>query len=505
VFPRPFLRALALVLLLAATAPAAPTQTLAAQPLTARLDALLDQPGLTDGFWGVLVVDAQTGRTVYTRNAAKRFMPASNTKLYTGAAVLDALGPDARFETRLYASGPIGEDGTLVGDLVVRGGGDPSLGSQPDENVPVDKFALLREWADSLRAGGIRRITGNVVGDDDVFDDQALGEGWTWDDETFYYSAQISGLGFGDNCLDIALAPTALGQPTRLTAPDAAEGFAEFVNATMTTASGSGINEGYVRQPGTNRFVLTSRVASNTRDRECVAVHNPTRYAAHALRWALHGAGIAVDGRAVDHDDLAATPLDYDRMTLLHVHTSPPLRTLVRWMEKESLNHYAEYFLKQVGRQDSGPAPTETAPLGSAGRGLGVMEEGLLRRALPDVGRIGLVDGSGLSRMNAVTPAQTVALLRYMQRHPDPGVREAFREALPVGGVDGTLRNRMGGMRGRVQAKTGTLTGASALSGYLTTASGRTLVFSFMANQYSAPASATRRAMDAALARLADL
>ena len=496
---RPSLRALAL-LLLAATAPAAH-----AQPLTARLDALLDQPGLTDGFWGVLVVDAQTGRTVFARNATKRFMPASNAKLYTGAAILDLLGPNARFETGLYANGVIGTDGTLVGDLVVRGGGDPSLGSQPDENVPVDKFALLRQWADSLRASGIRRITGNVVGDDDVFDDQALGEGWTWDDETFYYSAQISGLGFGDNCLDIALAPTALGEPTRLTAPDAAEGFAEFVNATTTTASGSGIREGYVRQPGTNRFVLTSRVASNTRDRECVAVHNPTLYAAHALRWALQGAGITVDGRAVDVDDLSDTRLAYGQMTLLHEHTSPPLGTLVRWMEKESLNHYAEYFLKQIGRETNGAVLTDRAPYGSAARGLAVMQGGLMRRALPDAPLLGLVDGSGLSRMNVVTPTQTVALLRYMHRHPDPAVREAFREALPVGGVDGTLKSRFDSMRGRVQAKTGTLTGASALSGYLTTASGRTLVFSFMANQYSAPSSATRRAMDAALARLADL
>ncbi|MCA0270177.1 MAG: D-alanyl-D-alanine carboxypeptidase/D-alanyl-D-alanine-endopeptidase [Bacteroidetes bacterium] len=493
-----FVRPLAALFVFAtlASAPAA------AQRLADRIDAALDQPGLTDGFWGVLVVDATTGQTLYSRNANRRFVPASNTKLYSGATVIDALGPDARFSTRLYASAPIGADGTLIGDVIFRGGGDPSLGSQPDEDVAVDKFAVLRDWAERLRAHGLARVTGNIVGDDDVFDDQALGTGWTWDDEIFYYSAQISGLSFGDNCLDIAIAPTAPGQAGRLTVPDAAEGFATFDNQTVTGPSGSGIREGYVRLPGTNRFVLTSRVAANARDRECVSVQNPTLYAAHALRWALQNAGIRVDGQAVDHDDVSDVPVDYAGQTLLLEHTSEPLRMLLRDMEKFSLNHYAEIFLKHVGRQPNGPAPTDDEPLGSTARGLEVMQQGLLRRAGINTERFGLVDGSGLSRMDAVTPSQTVALLRYMHAHPDVAVREAFRDALPVGGVDGTLKNRLANLRGRVHAKTGTLTGASALSGYLTTATGRTLVFSLMANQYSAYASQARRAQDSVLTLL---
>lgn len=481
--------------------------TLAAAPATAqrladRLDAVLDQPGLTDGFWGVLVVDAATGQTLYSRNANRRFVPASNTKLYSGAAVLDALGPDARFTTRLYATAPIGPGGTLIGDVILRGGGDPSLGSQPDEDIEVDKFAVLRDWAERLRAQGLTRITGNIVGDDDVFDDQALGAGWTWDDEIFYYSAQISGLNFGDNCLDIAIAPTAAGQTGRLTVPDAADGFATFDNRTVTGPSGSGIREGYLRLPGTNRFILSSHVATNSRDKECVSVDNPTRYAAHALRWALQNAGIRVDGQAVDHDDVSDAPVAYNDLPLLLEHTSEPLRVLVHDMEKFSLNHYAEIFLKHVGRQPDGPAPTAAEPLGSTARGLEVMQQGLLRRAGVTTEHFGLVDGSGLSRMNVVAPAQTVALLRYMRNHPDAAVREAYGDALPVGGVDGTLKNRLANLRGRVHAKTGTLTGASALSGYLTTASGRTLVFSLMANHYSAFASQARRAQDSVLTLL---
>ena len=271
------------------------------------------------------------------------------------------------------------------------------------------------------------------------------------------------------------------------------------------TVSGAPLREGYVRLPGTNHFVLSSRVPAGSVDRECVSVHNPTRYAAHALRHVLRAEGIDVTGAAEDLDDLGTGPLDYAGRTPIVVHASAPLSVLVRDMEKESLNHYAEFFLKHVGRAESGPAPTAAEPLGSAARGLEVMKAGLLRRAGLTTDRFGLVDGSGLSRMNMVSPAQTVALLRYVHRHPDAAVGEAFREALPVGGVDGTLKNRLGSLRGRVRAKTGTLTGASCLSGYLRTASGRTLVFSIMSNHYSAASSASRRAQDSLLTVLATL
>ncbi len=458
--------------------------------LPSQLDAVLDRPAFSNAFWGALVVDAATGDTLYQRNAGKSFVPASNTKLYTTAAALDLLGADYTFVTRLYTQGSV-SGGTLKGNLVVRGGGDPVIGGRFNGG---DRTALFREWARQLKSQGITRITGDVVGDDDLFDDVPLGYGWNWDDETYWYSAQLSALSFNDNCVDVSIRGHRAGRPARVTWEPGNTTYVQMINETMTRPSGFGIEEGYERARGTNRIVLTSEVGAGVTDEESLTVENPTAYFAYVLREVLRKEGIRVEGEARDVDDLDARP-DYGALREVATHTSPPLSDVVEVINKVSHNLYADLLLKTLGTL---PAPVDTSlEMGSAARGVAVAMQTFARAGL-DTARVRLVDGSGLSRGNWVTPEMSVSLLRYLHTHPDTTARGVFYRSLPIGGVDGTLRSRFqeGPARLQVRAKTGSLGGVSSLAGYVTTADGRRLAFSLMCNHYVVPTRDVRQAQD---------
>ncbi|HUF08373.1 MAG TPA: D-alanyl-D-alanine carboxypeptidase/D-alanyl-D-alanine-endopeptidase, partial [Rhodothermales bacterium] len=190
-------------------------QTFAQSPegLQTSVDRLLDVPQFENATWGVQVVNLVSGEVLYERNARKSFVPASNMKLYTSAAALSQLGPGFTYETRLYAFGRV-VDSVLYGHLVVRGSGDPTIGGRYNDG---DLTATFRDWADSLRDHGIARINGDIIGDDDVFDDVGLGVGWNWDDETYWYSAEVGGLVFNDNCVDVTITGTSPGRAGEVT------------------------------------------------------------------------------------------------------------------------------------------------------------------------------------------------------------------------------------------------------------------------------------------------
>lgn len=477
--------------------------------LARAIDAVLADRAFANAFWGVVVVDLESGETLYRRNADKSFVPASNVKLYTTAAALDQLGPEYRYETRLYIDGPI-VDGVLHGNLIVRGAGDPTLGGHYDpETGEYDEFAdatkVFRDWADSLRAAGITEITGDLIGDDDIVDDEPLGPGWSWNDETYYYAAQLSGLSFNDNVVHVQIRGRQNGQPGSVTWQPFETDYVEIVNQTRTGPSNSSIREGYRRERGTNRIILTSRVPAGRVDSEALTVDNPTLFAVHVLRETLHRAGITVHGRPVDVDSLADRP-DYvgGGLRRVAVHTSRPLSDVVRMINKPSQNLYAEMLLKTLAAERAGAPGTQNLVHGSTEMGLKVAERTFARAGI-DTEILQLVDGSGLSRRNLVTPEMTAALLRYMWNHPDEAVREAFYASLPIAGVDGSLRNRLrsGPAYRHVRAKTGTLGNVSSLSGYVRSARGTPLAFVMMTNHYTAGSQAVRNAQDAIATLLA--
>ena len=491
--PRRSVLALFAALVLGAAATAQPTSTRSG--LADRIENVLDDSDFDDAYWGALVVDLETGDVLYERNASKRFVPASNMKLFTTAAVLDALGPDFRYETRLYANGGV-SNGTLEGGLVVRGSGDPTFGGR---YTGGDLTLVFRQWADSLRALGVRRVAGVVVGDDDVFDDVALGEGWQWDDLVWYYGAEIGGLQFNEGTINMDVHGTSAGQPGRITL-DPDFGYVRVVNRSMTTAGGD-IREGYRRDLGDNDFTVTTTVPAGRVEHEALAIVNPTEYFVNTMVGVFRQQGIQVDADQVDVDEWGRLP-DYDALTLVASHQSPPLAAIVGETNTESNNLYAEHLLRTLGAY---VYRGTDFPTGSAWAGAAAAEPFLLRIGVdPESFRI--ADGSGLSALNRLTPVGIVSILRGMHEHPDPATAEAYYRSLAVGGYTGTLRRRYGSgdARGNVHAKTGYISGARTLSGYVTSDRGHLLAFSLLCNNYRVSTSRVNRAQDQIVELLAD-
>ena len=480
-----------------AFAPAPSAQaTLTANALADLIDAQLDASAFDDAYWGAYIVDITDDRILYDRNAARRFIPASNMKLFSTASALDALGTDFRYETRLYADGDV-RGGTLYGSLVVRGSGDPTFGGR---YTGGDLTRTFREWADSLKAQGIRRVSGSVIGDDDIFDDRALGEGWSWDDLVWYYGAEISGLQYNEGTINLAVSGTTPGDRARISVdPDV--GYVDIVNRTTTT-SGGGIREGYSRDLSSNRFLVTVSVPAGSVEREAVAVSNPTTYFIKTLVAVLKREGIDVDGDAIDVDEWDGPRIRYETMTRVATHLSPKLANIIAETNTESNNLYAEHLLRTLGAHRY--RGSEFVP-GSAQSGVAAMEPFLNRIGI-DPASLRIADGSGLSALNRLTPLAIVQLLRAMRDHPVPGVADAFYASLSVGGRNGTLEHRYdsGDARGNVHGKTGYISGARTLSGYVTASNGHLIAFSLLCNHYSVRTSRVNEAQDAIVELLAD-
>jgi serine-type D-Ala-D-Ala carboxypeptidase/endopeptidase (penicillin-binding protein 4) len=488
---------LAVALLLAWSATAQPN-TLAERELARSLDALLDDEPFENAFWGAIVMDAHSGIVIYERNPDKSFIPASNAKLYSTAAALQVLGPSFSYQTDLFAKGTVA-GGVLEGHLVIRGSGDPTFGGRFHDD---DRLHIFRTWADSLRRMGVGRIEGDIIGDPRIFDDAPLGRGWNWDDEPYWYSAEISGLSYNDNTIDVTVTARSQGQPAIVTWEPAGTGFVRMQNWTTTISRDSSVVNRYSRDRGTNHIVFESRMPEGSRVSPSVSITDPARYAAFVFMEELRRQGIEVTGtaRSVSRRD---APIDYASGTTVRVarYTSVPLSEIVDVINKRSHNLWSEQLLKTVGAL--APVDESLAHTGSAAMGI-ERSRRVWGTAGVDTSRIRLVDGSGLSRHNLVTPRMTASLLSYMWNHPDEPIRRAFIESLPVGGIDGTLsaRLRAAGTRGNVRAKTGTLSGASALAGYVTTRRGQDLIFVMMANHYTTTAGTARGAQDRFLERL---
>jgi D-alanyl-D-alanine carboxypeptidase/D-alanyl-D-alanine-endopeptidase (penicillin-binding protein 4) len=480
-----------LAIMVALSIQSANAQTSSNAELRAAIDQVVAEGDLPNAWWTILVWDAETGTALYEKDTGRSFIPASNTKLYTTAAALDILGPDFRFETRLNTDGTV-ENGVLKGNLVVVGSGDPVIGGRFTDG---DITAYFRSWADSLKAHGITTIEGNIIGDDDAFDEQYIGYGWQWDDLPWWYAAEMSALSFNDNCVDIRLEGSTEGMPAVLSWEPMMTSYVTTRNESITIAAGGSIDEDYFRVQGSNNFILRSKVPEGRVEVESLSVSNPTAFFVHVLREVLLEEGIAVRGRSIDIDELAIKPAR-DGQTHLFSHFSPTLAEIVYPLNKRSQNLYAEQVLRAIAVNQ---APAENEPeAGSAALAVERARRLTFGPAGVDTLRIQLVDGSGLARQNLVTSTMTARLLSYMWHHDDSATREAFLESLPIGGVDGTLSGRMRGTaaEGNVRAKTGTLGSVAALSGYITTANGRTLIVSMMANHYTESSSRPRLVQD---------
>lgn len=506
-------------------------RSISADSLQARLDAIFDAPLWKSSRWGVKVVDLETSRVLYERDAEKAFMPASNMKLVTTAAALSALGPDFRYETKIYASGDVGPDGTLKGDLVIVGSGDPSISNrfakdrfddasrrakQTGEVEPEKAIVpILQEWAKAVKDAGIRRVTGSVIADDDVFDDNPRSGSWQLSYYPEYYSAESSGLAANDNCWDVVIHPgEKIGDPARLEVPLGTR-YVTFRNNIITTGStrsrrGDDSTSPSGRADWPDPYISISRTLDGNEVtlegtieigrppyKEWGALHNGSLYAATLFAEELDRQGIEVTQGPVDCDDLEdkAQRLVREKFRLLHTHLSPPLSELVRIVNKPSQNFYADMIQRTLGVHVGGSE-------GSFRSGARAVRDALTSMgvAAEHVAELEMADGSGLSRQDRVTPNLIIGLLTAMDLQPE-AVKKAFFDSLPVMGVDGTLRTRLRGTPAEkaVWAKTGTIGGVRALSGYLYSADNHKLAFCMIANNYTTPTSRATEAQDEAL------
>jgi D-alanyl-D-alanine carboxypeptidase/D-alanyl-D-alanine-endopeptidase (penicillin-binding protein 4) len=467
---------------LTAVAPYRPTALLA-QSLSKRLDKRLDTPPLNRTLWGVHLVDAR-GKTLYGRNEGRLFTPASNTKLVVAAVAAALLAPDWRVHTSLYAGGPV-TNGILEGDLVLYGRGDPTLGRRcyatdtlVEGACDRDPFARLRLLADTMRARGVREVRGDLVGDGSWFEPETVHAGWEIFDLNWWYAAPVSGLGFNDNSVDFTWQPGfSVGAPARITLwPDIGEVL--FENRTITGPAGSetDIGDRFFRVPGTARVWAEGHAAIDRPARtESFAVTDPALYAARAMRQVLADAGIAVVGSTRSTADSMLYRPARSRPPLADVH-SRPLRDWIFPILNTSQNLFAETLLKQLGRQ--------FGRAGSWREGLAVERRFLIDSVGIDSTEFSLQDGSGLSSGNMVSPGAFVRLLRFIRAHPRYAT---FAAGLPLAGQAGSLRTRFTAtpLAGRVRAKTGSITGVNALSGYIERADGKVLTFSIQANHHA--------------------
>lgn len=468
---------------------------LRAQPaLDRKIDPIIESaPVAARAFLGIEVVELKTGRVLYGRNADRFFVPASNMKLFTTALALVRLGPDYRFETRVVSDAAPDAQGVLRGGLVLAGGGDPSLSGRV---IPYQKDAKggpplgpIEALADQVVSAGVRRVEGDIVGDDMAYPWEPYPDGWAFDDGIWDYGAPVSALTVNDNSLTVSIRPAHPGQLAHLSLSPALEYYA-IDNRVLTVERGE-TKVQVERLPGSRQIRLWGTVsASNGGDAEILAIDDPALYAACALYDALTRRGVAVVGRPmVRHrflsEDLAATP----GLQTLAVRRSPPLVELLRVVDKVSQNLHAELMLREVGRVRRNE--------GTRKSGLEEMKSFLEEAGIP-AGDVHFEDGSGLSRLTLVTPRALARLLAYMNGTP---LRDAFRGLLPIAAEDGTLAHRFhaGGVssvEGRIVAKTGSLSHVAALSGYADSTSLGPLAFSIVVNNSNTPASEIRQVID---------
>jgi D-alanyl-D-alanine carboxypeptidase/D-alanyl-D-alanine-endopeptidase (penicillin-binding protein 4) len=451
------------------------------EELRARIREIVARPEFAASHLALKITSLDTGRVLYEESAQKWMQPASNMKLYTVAAALDRFGPDYRFVTSVYATMRPDRAGALKGDLIIYGRGDPSYATRfnPEGEEQKNYYRAIDELATRIVEAGVRRVEGDLVGDESYFNGGELPPGWEWDDLQWWYGAEVSALTVNDNSLDLSVKPRArVGDPCLINIGPATP-LVTIVDRTKTTPRGAP-RELVVHRPlGQNTLEITGTMPVDDRGfAASVAVTRPALLFVSMLRASLERRGVVFTGRTRTIDALGradGSPLEVSALVELATRQSPPLSLIAAQTLKPSQNLYTELLLRALGKATSVDAKKTSEQSGIEA------VKAFLGRAGIDAGRVQMLDGSGLSRGNLVTAETTAQLLVYMSRHRDAAV---FRDALPVAGIDGTLRNRMKNTvaMGNVRAKTGTLSSATSLSGYVLTAAGERLAFSLMIN-----------------------
>lgn len=446
-------------------------------------------PVLARTHWGALAVRVDTGEVVYAHNARKLFTPASNTKLYSAAVALLKLGADYRFRTTLGTVSPVDSAGRTTGDLVLAGGGDPSISARvfPYRKGAAngDALAIFDQMAEAAFAAGLRRVDGDIVGDDTRWPFAPFVSSWAIGDAVFDSGAPVSALSVNDNFVTLTLEAGKMpGDPVSISLRPPVEHF-WFDNRLITAPGKRDID--IERPAGTRQIQLRGTMPPGSTFRDTLAIDDPALYAAKALYDALTRRGVSVNGQPRARHRQAGEPHEPLAIaTLLHERQSPPLAEIAQIVSKVSQNLYAEMILREAafGSEKDATAEGGLAAVEALLAGLGLSSEDH-----------DFHDGSGLSRMGLTSPEATVTLLRHMWWSP---VQAPWLSSLPIGGEDGSLASRFAKSpnASRVRAKTGSLRHVAALGGYVDSKTHGMLAFCVMLNGFNTPFSEATAAID---------
>lgn len=452
-----------------------------ARRLGADLDAIIENGPHANAFWGVYIRDIESGTVLYERNADRPLIPASNQKLLTTATALQTLGSDYRYHTPLLFAGVV-QDGVMKGDLVIVGSGDPTFGSR---SLGQDAEDPLEVWAETIAAMGVTRIEGRIIGDDNVADNEAYGDGWDVSHIGRYgFAAPVGGIVYRDNIVEVEVEGYRPGSPPRVI--DEPTGYLLIANDVRTSSSRWSRRLDVARPLGTETLNLSGLVSRRFRGDLEIPVADPTRFVLSVFRDRLQSAGIEVESELVDVDYLPEVPR-FVAADTVHVVESPPLGEILKHINKESDNLYAESVFRTF------------AWGGSANGGERRVKSLLEELGIDDTG-LSVRDGSGLSRKDMVTPRILGELLFAMRAHPEA---DAFFNSLAESGEQqSTLERRLASYD--VWAKTGSLEFVRSLSGYIRTQDDRTLAFTILVNNYPTSSSRVRLAVDEVVSAIAN-
>ena len=420
--------------------------------------------GVRNGRWGVLVVSLTRGDTLYSMNPDELFQPASTFKLFTAALALERLGPNHHFSTDVLRDGSLDSSGTVHGDLILRGGGDPALSNRflrGDANTPMTLLARL------VQASGVHRVTGDLVADASAFEERLVPEGWLSRYLQDRYAARVSALSLNENVVAIAVFPEEAGGVARVALEPASSSMA--VSSSVRLVKGSRGGNIIVRRMTGGGVEARGWIGTNSPVRRYeLVIEDPAKFTLGAFRDALAAQGVTVGGSI----RLGPTPSGAVRVAGL---PSPPLDRLISVMNRESINHYAELIYRNTAR-------TQTQlPQGSATAGFALLRDFMVHKVGADSNAVHAADGSGLSTLDRITPRALLQLLAYSHKAPWAA---SFHASLPVAGESELLRTRMRSTaaQGNLHAKTGTTNSVISLGGYVTAQSGEVIAFAFIYN-----------------------
>ena len=455
--------------------------------LTKEIDRIIAEGDSAHARWGVFIASTKDGRVLSSRDGDRLFTPASNMKIFTTAVALDVLGADYRWRTSVYSVRQMDANGVVDGDLTLYGRGAPDFDSKAKGGLP----ALV----DQLYERGLRRVRGSVIGDESYFRAETHAVGWQWNDLQWYYGAEPSALTIDENSVEVTIAPAKKGGSAASVVVNPDDKYVRLTNNTTTGERDAITSIGIQRGLSNNDLQVWGEFPASGRSFSAfLSVHDPALHAATTFKRLLTARGIQVEGDARSRDFRVAEADRFDPQTAVELANteSAPLSEIVRKTNKESNNLFAELLLRTLGKERGATVP-DPDPRRNATRGDDAAGAAVVKKWLSDHGAVvrdlAIHDGSGLSRLDLITPESAVQLLIAIAKSP---CAASFRNSLPIAGRDGTLRGRLMPIAGKVSAKTGYLTYTHALSGYVTTADGEELAFSIICNDATGQSRAGR-------------